>query len=157
MNLPIYLIFKFIHLLGVVILVGNVTVTAVWKVFADRTRSATTVAFAQQLVTGTDWAFTVGGIVLLMVGGYGMAASAQISLTSARWLVWGQALFFFYGAIWLLILVPIQVAQAKLMREFGGTDAVPDAYWRMGNAWLWWGIVATIPLIAAMFLMVTKF
>jgi hypothetical protein len=33
-----YLAFKVIHLLGVVLFLGNIIVTAVWKTLADRTR-----------------------------------------------------------------------------------------------------------------------
>ena len=32
-----YEIAKFVHLTGVVMLMGNITVTAIWKYFADRT------------------------------------------------------------------------------------------------------------------------
>ena len=78
--------FKFLHILGVVLLIGNVTVTAVWKVFADRTGQATIVAFAQRLVTYTDWAFTLGGVALLMIGGYGMAITSHLPLFGSTWL-----------------------------------------------------------------------
>ena len=54
----IYPVLKFLHVLGVILLVGNVTVTAVWKVFADRTHNAVVVAFGQRLVTITDWFLT---------------------------------------------------------------------------------------------------
>ena len=75
-----YIICKFLHVLGTVLLVGNVTVTSVWKVFADRTRSPIVLRYAQRLVTYTDWSLTGGGILLIMFGGYGMAWSTGISL-----------------------------------------------------------------------------
>jgi uncharacterized membrane protein len=34
-----YLILKALHLLGVVLFLGNIVVTAVWKMLADRTQS----------------------------------------------------------------------------------------------------------------------
>ena len=86
-----YVFFKWVHIVGIVALVGNVSVTAVWKMFADRTRCWRTVAFAQRMVTVTDWSFTVGGILLLMVGGYAMAYLRQLPLLQARWLVWGNS------------------------------------------------------------------
>jgi uncharacterized membrane protein len=42
-----YALFKTLHIIGVVILVGNVTITAFWKVFADRTGNAQLIAHAQ--------------------------------------------------------------------------------------------------------------
>ena len=58
-----YSAFKFMHLLGVVLLLGNVTASAVWKVFANRTGNAVVVAFSQKLVSYTDWSLTLGGVV----------------------------------------------------------------------------------------------
>jgi Predicted integral membrane protein (DUF2269) len=55
-----YRAFKVIHLLGVVLFLGNIIVTAVWKMLADRTREPRTIAYAQRLVTVTDWIFYLG-------------------------------------------------------------------------------------------------
>jgi hypothetical protein len=75
----LYATFKFLHVLGAIILVGNVTVTAVGKVFADRTHDARVVAFGQRLVTITDWSLTAGGIALLVLGGYGAALVGRVN------------------------------------------------------------------------------
>lgn len=152
-----YTLFKFLHVLGVVLLIGNVTVTAVWKVFADRTGSASVVAFAQRLVTYTDWAFTLGGVGLLMTGGYGMAVTSHMSLFGATWLGVGQAMFAISGLIWILILIPTQIQQSRHTRTFtAATVAIPDAYRTLSRRWLVWGVVATVPLLVALYLMVAK-
>ncbi|MEP6766214.1 MAG: DUF2269 domain-containing protein [Gemmatimonadaceae bacterium] len=153
-----YTLFKFLHLLGVVFLIGNVTVTAVWKVFADRTHSPIIIAFAQRLVTYTDWAFTLTGVLLLSLGGYGMAMSAHMPLFTQRWLGWGQAMFALSGLIWIAILVPTQIRQARATRAFSAADVViPESYRMLSRRWLLWGVIATIPLIVALFLMTSKF
>jgi uncharacterized membrane protein len=54
-----YLAFKIIHLLGVVLFLGNIIVTAVWKTLADQTREPRTIAYAQRLVSVTDWMVTL--------------------------------------------------------------------------------------------------
>ena len=63
--------FQFLHIAGVILLVGNITVTAIWKVFADRTADVAMVAYGQKMVTGTDFGLTVPGIVAIVIGGYG--------------------------------------------------------------------------------------
>ena len=68
-----YAFFKSVHILGLVLMAGNVTVTALWKVFADRTSKTQIMAFAQWLVTVTDFSFTLSGGFLMVVGGYGAA------------------------------------------------------------------------------------
>jgi len=47
--------FKFAHILGIVLLLENITITAVWKVVADRTSDAVIIAFGQRMVTATDF------------------------------------------------------------------------------------------------------
>lgn len=150
-----YLTFKFLHLLGVVLLVGNVTASAVWKVFANRTGDPPTIAFAQRLVTITDWSLTLSGIVLIMLGGYGMVFAAKLDVR-AGWLVWGQLLFLASGLVWAAVLLPIQVTQARMARSFRPGSAIDPAYWRLSRLWLIWGVAATIPLVAATFVMVVK-
>lgn len=147
---------KALHLGGVVLLVGNVTVTSIWKLYADRTRDPRILGFAQRLVTVTDWFFTFWGIVLLVVGGYGMAIAAGMDPFGDGWLVWSQVQFAAAGAMWLGLLVPIQVRQARLARGFAESGAIPEEYWRLSRRWIVWGLVATLPLLGATWTMIVK-
>ena len=151
-----YAFLKTLHIIGVVILIGNVTITAYWKVLADRTSDPRLIAHAQHGVTVADWIFTLAGIVLILVGGYGAAWVAGLSLTSPLWLVIGQVLFAVSGLVWLCILVPIQIRQARAARLLVGGDTLPLQYRRDSRRWLIWGVVATVPLVAAIYVMVAK-
>jgi uncharacterized membrane protein len=151
-----YDIFKLLHLLGVVLLLGNVTVTSIWKLYADATRDPKVIAFAQRLVTITDWFFTVWGVLLLVAGGYGAAWLGGMDPLRDAWLLWAEGLFVLAGVIWLGVLVPIQLRQARMARGFAGLDSVPPAYFRLGRLWILWGLVATVPLVAAMWVMLRR-
>lgn len=152
----IYFVFKTAHLLGVILLIGNVTVTSVWKVFADRTGEPQTIRFAQKMVALTDWWLTCTAIGLVAVGGYGMVWVGGLSASEPGWIMWGQILFVLSGAIWLLILVPLQAAQSRLARTFRADAPVPAVYWHLGRLWLVFGVLATVPLIAAVYVMVAR-
>jgi uncharacterized membrane protein len=76
---------------------------------ADRTDNPRIIAYAQRLVTLTDWIFTAGGGAFLVVGAYGMAFVAGLDLQGTTWLVWGQALLAISGLIWVFILIPTQL------------------------------------------------
>ena len=149
-------IYKFAHVLGVILLLGNITVTAVWKVFADRTRNASIIGFGQRMVTGTDFGLTVPGIVLTIIGGYGAMYEAPYDFPGPAWLLWSQISFVAAGVIWLGILIPIQVRQARMARAFEHAGDVPEAYRTLARRWLFWGLVATVPLVAALYFMLDK-
>ena len=151
-----YAVFKTLHIIGVVVLLGNVTITAFWKVLADRTRDARLIAHAQHGVTVADWIFTLAGIVLVLVGGYGAAAVAGLSVTKLPWLLIGELLFAVSGIIWLAVLVPIQIRQARMARSLPPNAELPALYRRESRRWLVWGIIATVPLVAAIYVMVAK-
>ena len=72
-----------------------------------------------------------------------------------HWLLASQVLFVIAGLIWLLLLVPIQVRQARLARNFVGND-VGDEYRTLSRRWLVWGLISTLPLLAATWLMIAK-
>ena len=151
-----YDIALFVHITGVVMLMGNITVTAIWKFFADRDGRPQVLGFAQKLVTYTDWSMTVWGAALTIAGGYAMAVIGGYDLT-AGWLLWSQLLFGVAGAIWLGIIVPIQRRQARLARDFAdGTNTVCDRYRLESRRWLAWGLVSTVPLVGATWLMIAK-
>ncbi|MBV6657129.1 MAG: DUF2269 domain-containing protein [Devosiaceae bacterium] len=150
----LYNIALFAHVTGVAMLMGNITVTAIWKFYADRDGRPAVLSFAQKLVTYTDWSMTFWGVVLIMGGGYFMALSAGFPLTEG-WLLWSQVLFVAAGLIWLFIIVPIQIKQARLARAFEGDD-VGDEYRALSKRWLFWGLISTVPLVVATWLMVVK-
>ncbi len=147
---------KFLHVTGIIMLLGNVTATAIWKFFADRTAEPRIVAFAQKLVTYTDWSLTGWGIVLTVGGGYGMVWVAGMDLFAPAWLLWSQVMFVVSGVIWAGLLVPVQIAQARMARGFADGGEIPPGYWRHARTWLVWGLVGTIPLAVAVWLMVVK-
>ena len=151
-----YYTLLFVHYTGVILLVGNITVTAVWKVFANRTGDARIIAFGQRLVTGTDFGLTIPGIVLTMAGGYGCAVLMGYPLFEDMWLIASQALFVLAGLIWLGILVPIQVRQARIARGFEQGGEVSDEYRALSRRWITWGLISTVPMVAVLWLMVVK-
>lgn len=151
-----YSSFKLMHVLGVLVLMGNVIVTAVWKISADRHGHPLVVGFAQRLVTRTDFALTVPGAALTLAGAHGMARVGGFSMWQPGWIAWGHALFLLAGVVWIVVLVPTQIAQARMARDFSPDAPVPDRYWTLSRRWVAWGLVATVLPLANLVLMVVK-
>jgi uncharacterized membrane protein len=148
-------IWKFLHITGVVMLMGNITVTAIWKYFADRDGRPQVLGFAQKLITYTDWSMTVWGVGLTMIGGYGLAFAMGYSLATP-WLLWSQALFVTTGVIWLGAIVPIQIKAARLAHGFAAGGPVPPEYTALSMRWLVWGLISTVPLLGSLWLMLAR-
>lgn len=145
-----------LHILGVVLFLGNIIVTAVWKVLADRTQSPPVVAYAQRLVTVTDIAFTATGAALIVVSGQVMAEDYGGVFSGPTWLTVGWSLFIASGAIWAAALIPIEVMQARLARAFRTAPTIPERYWRLARLWVIFGLVATALPLANLYFMVFK-
>ena len=144
-----------LHVLGVVVFLGNLVVTAVWKTLADRTRDASVIAYAQRLVTITDISFTATGAALITLSGFALADDWG-GITGPTWLTVGVGLFAAAGLIWLTILIPTQIEQTRLTRRFAPTGAIPDRYWRLAQRWYVFGALATLLPLANIFVMALK-
>ncbi len=153
---PHYLLLKTVHITGVVIFLGNILVTAWWKAMADHTRDCVVIAYAQRQVTFTDLAFTSGGMALILAGGLPNAYVLSANPWSLSWLAWGMGLFIASGMIWVVILIPLQVRQARLARRFVVASSIPEEYWRLARRWYLWGALATALPLLNLYFMVFK-
>jgi uncharacterized membrane protein len=151
-----YLLLKSLHILGAVLLLGNIIVTAWWKGMANRTGDAAIIAFAQRQVTLTDWLFTLTGAVLIVASGDWIAYGLIGDSWQILWLTWGRLLFIASGLIWLVVLVPVQVKQARLARAFAASGSIPPEYWRLNRRWYVFGTVAVLLPLANLYWMVFK-
>lgn len=151
-----YLWLKSIHLLGVVMFLGNIIITGWWKTMADRTGNPAVIAFAQRQVTLTDWIFTLGGVVLVLIGGVGNALLYHMGMWHTYWLIWGESLFIASGVIWAVVLVPVQIAQERMARQFANGGEIPPRYWRLGRLWGVFGTLATVLPLMNLYWMVFK-
>ncbi len=157
-----YETWKIIHLFGIMIFMGNIIITGWWKVMADRTRDPAVVAFAQRQVTVTDFLFTAGGAAILLTAAFGMVSHLSEGddpmrlIHDTTWLSWGYWLFIASGVIWVLVLIPVQIIQARMAHRFAVTGDIPDAYWRLGLVWGIFGLAAILLPLVNIYWMVMK-
>lgn len=152
MSLPVL---KTIHLIGVILFIGNIIVTALWKMMADRTRDVAVIRFATRLVNLTDIVFTAGGIAILLSAGHAMAPSYG-GVVATSWILWSYTLLSVTGLVWVCILLPVQITQARLLKTLGPQEGIPARYWKLSSLWAVAGSVATILPLPAIYLMVAK-
>lgn len=145
---------KSLHILGASLFLGNIIVSAFWKVLADRTGNYSVVRFATRLVNLTDTVFTGLGAALLLATGH-LLARTHGGVLANDWILWSYVLFGVSGAIWIAVLLPIQFKQAKMLRE-SRTEDIPKEYYRLARLWSIAGALATLFPLPAIYLMVAK-
>jgi uncharacterized membrane protein len=150
-----YLWLKVVHIFGVVIFLGNIIVTGWWKNMADLTRNPQIIAYAQRQVTLTDYIFTGGGVLILLVAGMTNVYLHDMSYAT-KWLGHGMTIFLVSGVIWAAVLIPVQAKQAKMAREFAVSGVIPDSYWKLCTTWNLFGLLATLIPLANLYYMVFK-
>lgn len=151
-----YLLLKMLHIFGGVLFLGNIIITGWWKVMADRTKNPAVIAFAQRQVTLTDFVFTAGGAGIVLAAGFGNALLHHMDVWNTRWLSWGFWLFIASGIIWATVLIPVQIQQARMARQFTDGGAIPQEYWDLGKIWLGFGSLTTIIPLVNLYWMVFK-
>lgn len=150
-----YTTIKAIHIFGVILFIGNIVVTAFWKTFADRTRELGIVRYATRMVNLADVVFTAGGIAIIMATGH-MMTPAHGGVMQAEWIRWSYLLLVGSGVIWLTTLLPVQIAQARMLKAVPLRGEIPARYWALGRVWMVAGIVATVLPLPAIYLMTAK-
>ncbi len=150
-----YLLLKMLHLLGVVLFLGNIIVTALWKILADNTKDIRVIVFSQKLVLVTDIVFTSTGVVLVSVTGL-MLAPYLGGLENNPWMVKGLALFSLSGILWGVFLLPIQVLQHRMAKQALISGTLEPRFWLMNKVWSLVGVIATLVPLANLYFMVAK-
>ena len=143
---------KIVHVLCACLFLGNVVVSGIWAAMAERTRNHAIIQFSNRLVLITDLLFTLTGAIGVVFTGHLMAA--RYGGDSAHpWITWSYALFGLSGLIWMLVLVPIQLKQRRLLQR---TTQITSEYLQWSRIWQVSGAVATALPLPIIYFMVTK-
>jgi len=146
---------KVLHITGAVLFLGNIIVTGLWMVSAERTRSTAVLKFGAQAVNWLDVFFTAPGVILLL--GTGLPLASQWGgVAHTPWVQAALALFLLSGVVWVGLLIPDQHRMIKLSAPVGLDEPLPPAFFRSLHRWYFWGTVATVLPLVSLFLMVLK-
>ncbi|MCR2805866.1 DUF2269 domain-containing protein [Paenibacillus soyae] len=145
-----------LHLLGVLLAVGNIVTAAFWKVQADRSGQPAVAHAAARNVMLADYAFTIPGLILIVVSGSMMAERAGMSLTGLNWLTLSLVLFAISGIIWGIFLIPLQRRMIRLSAECVAEGRLSQAYRAASRSWAIYGTIATLLPIVILYLMVMQ-
>ena len=84
---------RFLHVVAVVVFLGDIVVSAVWKWLADRSRDPRVIVWAQRQVMLTDRYLLIPSIAVLVVSGYASASLLGIPVWTTPTYAAAQVLF----------------------------------------------------------------
>jgi uncharacterized membrane protein len=153
-----FLALKVVHILAVILFLGNITLAMVWKLDADRTRNPAIMAHVLKgVVLGDRW-ITVPCAVILSVSGVTMAIMSRLPLLHVGWIWESLLLFALSGALYIFPIGPDQRRMLAIAHAANQDTAAMDwnAYKRLSRRWLRLGAVAILAPALAVMLMVLK-
>lgn len=143
-----------IHVIAVVIFLGNITIAPFWKMHADKSKDRLKIADAFDGIIKADRYFTMPGVTILLIFGIGAALHGGFNLIDTGWIFWSIIMYVISGAVFMVKVVPLQ----KKIYKLAGSESDFDweKYQLLSKQWNIWGSVATLAPWLAVILMVVK-
>ncbi len=153
-----YLLFKSIHILAVVIFLGNIITGLFWMLFAHRTRNILIINHAMRGIILADRYFTIPGVIVILVGGIVSAMQGGFPILRTGWIFWSIVMFSISGIAFAWKVAPLQKKIFKMSSDSSRRDFDMDwkEYERLFTSWELWGLIAMITPLMAMVFMVMK-
>ena len=151
-----YFILKALHILSVVLFLGNIITGLFWKYHGDQVGTASARVQALDGVIRSDRWFTLPGVVAIIVTGVLLAMTLHLPILSTRWILWSLILFGISGLAFQFFVAPLQKKLLAVARAGEAGNWNQAEYDRLSGAWKLWGAVATLAPVIALMLMVSK-
>lgn len=151
-----FLWLKLIHIVAVIVFLGNISIGIFWKTVADRSGDPRIMAHTVRNIILADRLFTIPAIVLIIAAGVATAMAEQIPILSTGWILWAIILFVISGVAFGPI-ASSQRALAAVADEGAKSGALnKERYDAISATWNLWGTIALLAPLGAVALMVLK-
>jgi uncharacterized membrane protein len=150
-----FLILKYLHLLGAIVLIGTGAGIAFFMVMAHFTGNTTKIAGVARIVVTADFLFTATAVIIQPITGAWLAWETGRSLTEG-WIMLSLILYAVIGAFWL----PVVIFQMRMRDIAEASDAagmpLPRRYHRLFWTWFAFGFPAFGAILAILWLMIAR-
>lgn len=144
-----YLLFKLLHVVAVVLFLGNITTGVFWVRHAARHRSPPRLAEAMTTVIRSDRVFTLPAVLAILASGGLAAWRGGGSVVHTGWIAWGTGLFVLSGLVFAALAPlqhrlrcwrPARISAGKTAHRCcgAGTASASPACCRPGWRWRRW-------------------
>jgi uncharacterized membrane protein len=152
-----YIALKVLHVAAVVIFLGNLVTGILWKMHGDQTEDPVIIRHTVAGLIRADRWFTIPGVVLILIGGFGAAMIGGLPLIRTKWILIGIILFTLSGAAYMGRVVPLQRRMLQVARSGVETGQLDwEKYRALTRSWNVWGTIALLAPVLAMIVMIAK-
>ena len=151
-----YVVLKVIHIIAVILFMGNIITGLFWKAHADRTRNVKFIAHTMDGLIRADRWFTIPGVVVITAAGIWAAIQAGLPLLRTGWILWSLIAFSASGIAFAWQVAPLQKELLAMTRAADETAFDWALYRSKSLRWELWGLFATVAPAIAVVLMVLK-
>lgn len=150
-----YLLIKYLHVLGAVVILGTGTGIAFFMLMAHRTHDAAFIARTATTVVIADMIFTLSAVLLQPVSGGLLMLLSATSITE-RWLLVSLALYALAGVFWVPVIF-VQLEMRDLARAAVEKGLpLPSRYSALFRRWFLFGIPGFGSVMIVLWLMIAK-
>ena len=153
--MTLYFLFKCLHVLGAVVILGTGTGIAFFMLMAHRSRDVAFIARTAQTVVVADMLFTLSAVLLQPVSGGALMWLSSTAWTE-RWLMASLGLYAVAGLFWVPVVF-MQIEMRDLARNASDRgEALPPRYFALFRRWFLFGIPGFGSVMVILWLMIAK-
>jgi uncharacterized membrane protein len=150
-----YLLYKWLHILSSVVLVGVGFGSAFYMWCTLRSRNLSAIVTVSRIVVLADWIFTTPAVLIQPLTGYLMMRTAGFGF-DLWWLQLTLMLYAISGLCWLpVVWLQIQLRQMAVTAHTNQSE-LPTKFWRYARWWELLGYPAFAAMLVIYWLMVFK-
>ena len=153
----IYNYLKLLHLIAVILFLGNIVTGLFWMTIAVKTKDLKIISHSIKGVIKSDRLFTIPGVIVIVAGGFMAAIYGNIPILRTGWIFWSLILFSISGIVFGWKVAPLQ---RKIYNLTSNRETAHDFNWpgfkKVYLEWETWGLVALLTPVAALVMMVLK-
>ena len=152
-----YFYLKLIHLIAVMLFLGNIITGLFWMHIAVKTKDLKIITFAMKGIIKADRYFTIPGVIIITAGGIMAAIYGHFPILRTGWIFWSIILFSISGLAFAFKVAPLQKKIYNLtLNKENSTDFDWVKFDKAYLAWDIWGLIAVILPLAAFAMMTLK-
>jgi uncharacterized membrane protein len=152
-----YSYLKLIHIIAVMIFLGNIITGLFWMHIAVKTKDLKIINFTMKGIQAADRYFTIPGVIVIIAFGFFTAISGQFPILRTGWIFWSIIMFSISGLAFALKVAPLQkkIYHLTLNKE-SAVDFDYKYFYKVYLEWDIWGIIALATPLAALIMMTLK-